>query len=117
MADWATGIIWQVIVSGEVQQFPIPVTFDLVQPEGMAVDHHGRLIVVETGAQRLVRIDPATGEKVLIASNLPVGIPPAPDTPPQWIFNGVTIDLFGAIYVSCDVENQILKIWPLHKWD
>lgn len=111
----AFGIILQVIVNGEAQQAPIPVAFDLVQPEGLAVDRRGRLVVVETGAQRLVRIDPATGEKQLIASNLPVGIPPAPNMPPQGILNGVTIDLFGAIYVSCDVENQILKIWPLHK--
>ena len=113
VTDWATGIIWQIVVGGVVQESPIPVAFDLIMPEGIAVDHRGRLIVVETGAQRLVRIDPATGEKQLIASNLPVGIPPAPDTPPQWILNGVAIDLFGAIYVSCDVENQIIKIWPL----
>ena len=112
VADWATGMIWQVIVAGVVQGAPIPVAFDLDEPEGIAVDNRGRLIVVETGAQRLVRIDPATGEKQLIASNLPVGIPSAPGTPPQWILNGVAVDRLGAIYVSCDVENKIIKIWP-----
>lgn len=113
VADWATGIIWQVVVDGVIQSPSVPVASDLTMPEGIAVDHRGRLIVVETGAQRLVRIDPATGEKQIIASNLPVGIPPAPDTPPHWILNGVTIDRFGAIYVSSDLDNKILKIWPL----
>ncbi len=80
-----------------VQGSPISVAFDLVMPEGIAVDRRGRLVVVETGAQRLVRIDPATGAKELIASNLPVGIPAAPESPPQWIMNGVNIDRFGAI--------------------
>jgi sugar lactone lactonase YvrE len=111
VSDWASGVIWQVMANGA----PIaatPVAEGLVYPEGMAVGGYGTLIVVETGTQRLVEVDPATGAIATIATNLPVGIPPVPEVPPTWVFNGVAIDPFGAIYVSLDAQNKLLKVWP-----
>jgi sugar lactone lactonase YvrE len=113
VSDWASGVIWQVMANGT----PItatPVATGLVYPEGMAVGRDGSLIVVETGTQRLLAVDPATGAMSAIATNLPIGIPPSPETPPTWVFNGVATDIFGVIYISLDAQNKIIKIWPLH---
>ncbi len=112
VSDWASGMIWQIMAQG----LPItatPVAYGLVKPEGMAVGRDGKLIVIESGAHRLVEVDPSTGALSIIASNLPVGIPAIPDTPPTWVFNGVATDIFGAVYVSLDAQNQLIKIWPL----
>lgn len=113
VSDWASGVIWQVMADGAPID-AMPVATGLAYPEGMAVARDGSLIVVETGTQRLVRVDPATGIISTIATNLPLGIPASPETPPTWVFNGVATDIFGAIYVSLDAQNKLIKIWPLH---
>ena len=61
VADWATGIVWQLVADGATLTPPRPVTFGLEGPEGLAVDRDGTLLVVEVNAQRLTRIDPVDG--------------------------------------------------------
>ena len=39
----------------------MPVTFELANPEGLAFDGAGGLLVVESGAGRLLRVHLATG--------------------------------------------------------
>jgi sugar lactone lactonase YvrE len=111
VSDWASGVVWQIMADGSPID-AIPVATGLSYPEGMAVGRDGSLVVVDTGTQRLVAVDPVSGVISTIATNLPVGIPPSPETPPTWVFNGVATDIFGAIYVSLDVQNKLIKIWP-----
>src|SRR4051794_35413006 len=86
------------------------IAHDLKMPEGIALAPDGRLIVAEVGARRIVEIDPATGEVIEIAGNLPIGLAGAPGGLPTNIPTGVGIGATGTIYVSSDIENAIYKI-------
>jgi sugar lactone lactonase YvrE len=112
VADWATGIVWQVGFDGKTPLTPVSVAFDLVMPEGLALDLDGSLLVVEAGAGRLSRLDLPTGEVSVVADALKLGAPTIPGTPPTYQFNGVTVGPSGAIYVTGDVTNVLYRIWP-----
>jgi hypothetical protein len=112
VADWATGIVWQVGFDGKTPLAPVPVAFGLVNPEGLALDLDGSLLVVEAGARRLSRIDLATGEVSVVIEELELGAPAIPGTSPAYQFNGVTVSPSGAIYVIGDVTNILYRIWP-----
>jgi sugar lactone lactonase YvrE len=51
---------------------PTPVATDLQAPQGIAV-LDGVVYVVETGTRRVLAFDPATGERQVVAEDLPVG--------------------------------------------
>ncbi len=113
VADWATGIVWQVGFDGRTPLPPVPVAFGLVNPEGLALDLDGSLLVVEAGAGRLSRIDIATGEVSVVTKGLELGAPAIPGgTPPTYQFNGVAVGPSGAIYVTGDMTNVLYRIWP-----
>ena len=79
-------------------------------PEGIDVAPDGQLIVAEVGAKRIVSVDPASGASSVIASDLPVGYPSPAGMLPVYLTTGVAVAKDGTIYVSCDVNNSILKI-------
>ena len=111
VADWATGIVWQIGFDGMVPTAPIPIAEGLAFPEGMAFDNDGGVLVVETGAARLSRIDIATGEVTVIAAGLEMFGKTAPEgTVPTWGFEGVTVNASGAIFVSGQTNNRIYRI-------
>ena len=113
VADWATGIVWQLTFDDAgnlVAQSPV--AFGLSFPEGLALDLDGSLLVVETSAGRLSRIDPATGVVTAVAEGLQLGAPGVPGGAPTWMFNGVAVGPSGAIYVTGDIANVIYRIWP-----
>jgi glucose/arabinose dehydrogenase len=83
-----------------------------VNPEGLALDLDGSLLVVEAGAGRLSRIDLATGEVSVVTEGLELGAPAIPGAPPTYQFNGVTVGPSGAIYVTGDATNVLYRIWP-----
>ncbi|HEX6033551.1 MAG TPA: hypothetical protein VFY83_03915 [Anaerolineales bacterium] len=113
VADWATGIVWQVGFDGKTPLPPVPVAFGLVNPEGLALDLDGSLLVVEAGAGRLSRIDLTTREVSVLADGLELGALAIPGgTPPTYQFNGVTVGSSGAIYVTGDITNFLYRIWP-----
>ena len=99
VADWATGMVLQIIAGGEILSEPIVVATGLSGPEGLAVDPDGNLLVLETGAGRLTRIDLTTGELSTVADGLAVIQAPA-GAVPTWAFNGVAMGPSGAIYVG-----------------
>ena len=112
VSDWATGIVWQIVANGEPIE-PILVAMDLLFPEGLAVDQDGSLLVVETGAGRLSRIDPATGEVSTVAEGLALGAEGIPEAaPPTWFFNGVAVGPSGVIYVTGDIANVLYCFRP-----
>jgi len=124
VADWITGVVYQVVADGVVLSSIQAVAGGLVKPEGMTVDNDGNLLVVETGIGQLTRIDPDTGEKTVLAEGLATGEPATPTLVPSWTFSGVTVDKDDYIYVSGDVENVIYKIkvvpplsgYPILNW-
>lgn len=108
-ADWATGKIYQLDYDGVSLETPVEVVSGLDKPEGLAVDDAGRLVVVETGASRLTRIDLVTGIKTILAEGLALSTPGLGE-PPSWYFDGVAIGQSGDIYLSGGGANVIYKV-------
>jgi len=84
-----------------------------MNPEGLAWDKKGGLLVVEPGASRLSRIDLATGEVSQIAENLKLSGPAIGQEaalPPTYLFDGVVVGQTGDIYVSGGGKNVIYRI-------
>ena len=109
-ADWATGDILQIIDDGQHLPAPLLVASGLHQPEGLTVDLDGTLLVVESGAGRLSRVDPATGAVSEIATGLATGLPPIDGVPQPYIFSGVAVSPTGEIYVAGDLDNVIYRL-------
>jgi len=107
--DWAAGTVLQLVAGGQPLQPPKLVAQGLAAPEGLAVDRDGSLLVVESGAGRLSRIDSATGKASVVADGLAFE-PPMPGAPPPTIFNGVAVGPSGAIYVSGAGESVLYRI-------
>lgn len=107
VADWGTGTIWQISFVGNTPNAPISVATGLMNPEGLALDLDGSLVVVETGASRLSRINISTGEATTIVDGLELGLPALEGFPPTWTFDGVAIGQTGNIYVSGFGKNTI----------
>lgn len=82
----------------------------LKEPEGIAIMADGRLAVAEVGAKRLIAVDPQTGEVEIIAADLAIGVKSGPPWPETYVPTGVVVDSEGAIYLSSDIDNTILKI-------
>jgi sugar lactone lactonase YvrE len=110
VADWGSGLIHQVVAAGVKLNPTRIIAAGLRQPEGMALDRHGNLLVVETGTRSLVRVDVQTGAIATVVMGLAVGAPADPGMPPTWIFDGVTVAPSGTIYVSSYGENAIYRI-------
>lgn len=110
VSDWATGIVWQLTFDARNVLERLPIAFELPNPEGVALDHQGGLLVVEEGAGRLSRIDLASGEVHVIVEGLALGTPGSPVFPPSWFFSGVAVGADGTIYVTSDVDNAIYRI-------
>ncbi len=88
-------------------------------PQGLCVSH-GRLYVVDTDAKALIEINPASGARSVIASNMPVGAPagvrakflgPIGDMAgPMINFADVAAGADGTLYVSGDGEGAVLAV-------
>ena len=115
VADWYSGIVWQLVDDGVTLAAPRIVTPGLKGPEGLAVDRDGSLLVVEALAMRLTRIDPATGATSTVASGLRVGIPATPSGVPYWGLSGVAVDAAGTIYVTGDEGSLIYRLKHIHR--
>jgi len=95
VSDWATGLVWLV---GEGA--PQMIASGLAHPEGMAVDRDGSLLVVESGAGRLSRIDPVTGKVSTVAEGLGMDVAGPAGIPPAYAISSVAVDSHGTILVS-----------------
>lgn len=110
MADWGTGIVWQINFDGKTAQAPTPVAFGLSFPEGLAFEKEGSLVVVETGTSSLSRIDLSTGEVIRIVDGLELSGPGLEGYPPTWGFDGVAVGQTGDIYISGGGPNVIYRV-------
>ena len=84
----------------------------LAQPEGLTVLPDGQIAVAEVGTRRLSLIAPRSGARRVIAADLPVGQMFTRAPAPVYLPTGVASDAAGAIYVSCDRDNSVLKFTP-----
>ena len=109
-ADWASGTIHQVVAAGRRLSPTRIIASGLQNPEGMALDPHGHLLVVATGTKSLVRVNVRTGAMATVAMDLAVGAASEPGASPTWMFDGVAVAPSGAIYVSSYGENAIYRI-------
>ncbi|MGB5238610.1 MAG: hypothetical protein WBM43_07775 [Flavobacteriaceae bacterium] len=109
VADWFTGTIWEVVFDGTTPESWSPLIDGLSNPEGLALDHTGGLLVVEWGASRLSRVDLATGERSTVVDELKLGNPGV-GAPPMWSFDGVAVGPSGDIYISGAGINVIYKV-------
>lgn len=110
VSDWATGTVWQLARRGRWLRSPIAVAEGLIQPEGMAVDRLGHLLVVEAGTGNLLRIHRRSHRVRVLAEGLELGVSALPGLLPTWFFNGVTVDRAGDIFVSGDRGRLIYRI-------
>lgn len=106
-SDWATGIVWQIVTDGEPSM--TEVASGLANPEGIAIEEDGSLLVVESGIGRLTRILPS-GETVTLADGLPLGIPAPAGAPPAYVVNGVTVGESGSIYLTGDKASVVWRL-------
>jgi sugar lactone lactonase YvrE len=113
VSDWATGCVWRLYDDGELLPSPRLVAWGLSNPEGLALDNNGNLLVVESGASRLSRINPAIGAIEVVAEGLELGYFFLPSYP-MIFFNGVAVGPSGAIYVTGDRANVLYRI-EIHK--
>jgi sugar lactone lactonase YvrE len=118
VSDWATGIVWQISSPGVL----FPVATGLSNPEGLAVDLDGSLLVVESGAGRLTHInlnslDPATGlaELTTLVTGFKRGAEAIAGTLPLGMLNGVAVGPKGDIYVTGDRNNVLYRFKPSSK--
>jgi sugar lactone lactonase YvrE len=109
VSDWSTGMILQIVKDGK-QITPIQIAKNLSFPEGLAVDKKGDLLVVETGAGRLSRINMKNQKVSIVAEGLDLGAQASRDASPTWMFNGVTVDQSGTIFVTGDIANVLYRI-------
>lgn len=115
VTEFGTGKLLQIVAAGQLLTQPITIASGLVAPEGLAVGTENNLLVVESGNGRLSSIDLATGERITLAESLPIGIPAPEQTLPTWIFNGITVDEQGVIYVTADRANQLYRFDPIRQ--
>ncbi|WP_437876732.1 hypothetical protein [Sorangium sp. So ce513] len=108
-ADWATGAVLQLASGGVTLSPPFEVAAGLDQPEGLAVDLDGTLLVVESGRRRLVRIDPSTGATSVVARRLQVGLDAGTGMVPTLAISSVAVGASGAIYVTGDKGNVLYR--------
>jgi sugar lactone lactonase YvrE len=110
VGDWATGTVYKAVEDGLILNPPMVVAAGLEQPEGMTVDHDGCLLVVETGAKRLIRIE-QDGWIETVADDLAVGLPASPGVIPfNFALSGVAVSKNNKIYVTGDLDNVIYRI-------
>jgi len=88
------------------------ITEGLAGPEGLAQAPSGKFIVAEAGKRQLTEIDPANGNKRVIATDLPIGFEAGPGLPPPYLTTGVAVAADGTVYFSADRDNGIYKIKP-----
>ncbi|WP_437970490.1 hypothetical protein WMF04_14885 [Sorangium sp. So ce260] len=108
-ADWAAGTVLQLVSGGVTLSPPLEVAAGLWQPEGMAVDLDGTLLVVESGRRRLLRVDPSTGHTSIVAKHLEVGLHAISGTVPTYGMSSVAVGASGDIYVSGDKGNVLYR--------
>jgi DNA-binding beta-propeller fold protein YncE len=114
-ADYFDGTVFKIAEDGEILETPAMVASGLANPEGLAIDIDGTLLVVEATAGRLSRIDPATGTVTTVAEGLKVNYESRDDVAllPHNGFAGVAVGPRGDIYVAGAGNGPLYHLQPV----
>ena len=82
---------------------------NLAQPEGLALDNDGRLLITETGRNRVWAVA-ADGTATVIATGIPMGLAGGDDLPAPFLPSSLAVDQANRIYVTSDVENAVYRL-------
>jgi len=82
----------------------------LHRPVSMVLDPDGHLLVIEAGLQSLLRIDPASGMRRILADDLPLERGVGADREAPLIPVGLAVGSDGTIYFSSLPENAVFKL-------
>jgi sugar lactone lactonase YvrE len=82
----------------------------LAAPEGLAVAPDRSLLVAESGAGRLSRIDLGTSRGSTVADGLALRTHGVPGLAPTWSFNGVAVGQSGVIYDTGDKAHVLSSL-------
>ncbi|MBB3051601.1 sugar lactone lactonase YvrE [Prauserella isguenensis] len=96
------------------------VTGGLDAPHGITAAD-GLLFVVETGRRRVLSVDPDTGERAIVAAELPLAAPAGRARAQPALFNhglpgvavpfaGIDVGADGALYVAAAAEGTVLRL-------
>ncbi|MBM4196821.1 MAG: hypothetical protein FJ197_06945 [Gammaproteobacteria bacterium] len=104
--------------AGRVSEFRLDryerrsVASGLDRPEGIALLPDGRIAVAETGARRIVAVDPRNGRIQVLADNLPIGLesPGGPGDP--YSISDLATGPDGTLYLSADRDRTLLRVTP-----
>ena len=108
VSDRASGQIMQLAEAGKILQEPRVVVTGLTTPEGF-VKHQSAFAVVEADLGQ-VTVAGADGSKRVVAS-IPAGSQAAsPMQPPSQVFNGITRDDNGTLFVAGESNRVLYKI-------
>ena len=69
-------------------------------------------LFAETGAKRLILIDPETGAREVVAEKLRIGLPSMMGGSGPYLPTGIATDSHGAIYMTSDFDHTVLKFTP-----
>jgi hypothetical protein len=69
VGDWATGMVWEPTFEGREVVSTVPVVAGLAKPKGKALDGHGGLFVVETGARQLSQVAVGPSGAIYVSEN------------------------------------------------
>jgi CubicO group peptidase (beta-lactamase class C family) len=114
VGDFLAGQILQITADGGTLDPPKLIAEGLQGPEGLALTGDGRLLVVESGANRLSLVDLSSGEVTPLATSLGIMRDVPRSRPLHYFFNGVDVSPSGMVYVTADDANAIYRI-PLPK--
>ena len=106
--EWASGKVLQIIKQGKNLTAPLVVASDLLKPEGIAVDKDGSLLVLETGADRLLRIWPGNGNISVVVDTLDLDAADSKGIMPM----SVAVDSSGQIFISNPSKGIIYHAVP-----
>jgi hypothetical protein len=81
-----------------------------MSPEGLAFEKEGYLVVIESGATQLSRIELATGEVTTLFENLELGPEALEGFPPTLWLDGVAVGPSGDIYASGWGANVLYRV-------
>lgn len=110
VGDFLTGQILQIAADGAKLDPPKVIAEGLQGPEGLALTGDGRLLVVESGANRLSIVDLASGQVSTLLPELGLLRDLPRSRPQHYFFNGVDVSPSGMIYVTADGANVIYRL-------
>jgi sugar lactone lactonase YvrE len=105
--DGQNGIVWRIDTDGTATKF----VSDLATPSGIAMAPDRSIVVADSGAHTILRLDPASGEVKVIAGTTRSGY--ADGAGAAALFDapvGVAVGTDGTIYVADTYNDRIRKI-------